>query len=706
MVKQCGITASQAVNVTEMMNEGLSVPFISRYRKEKTGNLDEEKVNHVFEYFEFLIDLNKRKNTIKKTIEAQDKLTKELKEKIESIYSKNDLEDLYLPFKPKKRTKAVKAKEMELDPLAIEILDVSNFQEPEEMAEKYLQVDNGVISIDKALEGAGYIIAEKFSEDPGFRKYLKKIISKSGMLKVEATKEYKGKRSKFEQYYNYSERIKTIPSHRVLAIFRGHIEGVLKNRIEMGGDEIYETGKSYFYKDFHPRKNFLDLVYTDSLKRLILPSIEIEIKGQLKKESDEEAVKVFASNLEKILLSPPAGNINTLAIDPGFRTGCKVVALDNTGKLHANSTIYPTIPKEDIEGSKKIILDLIKSHNIQVIAIGNGTASRETYSFIKKIVQGNIPISFVSEAGASVYSASKAGRDEFPDFDVTVRGAVSIGRRFQDPLSELVKLEPKSIGVGQYQHDVNQTLLVKKLDFVVSSVVNRVGVDLNSASSHLLGYVSGIGDKLAKNIVEYRDRNGVFKSREELKKIEKFGNKAFIQSAGFLRINGGENVLDSTGIHPESYSIAGRMSEDLGVLPEMLMKNEELISKIRPESYTGDSFGIFTVKDIINELKKPGRDPRKEFEVVEFEEGIDSIDDLSEGMKIKGVVTNVTNFGAFVDIGIHQDGLVHISEMSHNFVKEPEKFLSAGDIINVKVLSIDTELNRIGLSIKALTEKK
>ncbi|MEN8152748.1 MAG: Tex family protein [Acidobacteriota bacterium] len=706
LAEQCGIKILQAKNVTEMIKEGMSVPFISRYRKEKSGNLDEEKVNLVSEYYEFLTELNKRKETILKSIEGQDKLTEEIKEKIENIYSKNDLEDLYIPFKPKKRTKAVIAREMGLEPLAIKILDASESQKVEELAIRYVNAEKGVETIEKALEWAGFIIAEKFAEDERLRKYLRNAINNSGLLRVEVTKEYKGKRSKFEQYYNYSEKIKTIPSHRVLAIFRGHNEGVLKNKVDINNPEIFEKGKRYLYKEIHRRKYFLDTIYTDSIKRLVFPSIELEAKARLKKESDEEAVKVFASNLEKVLLSPPAGNINTLAIDPGFRTGCKVAALDNTGKLLTNTTIYPTKPEEDFEGSKKTILDLIRSFKLKIIAIGNGTASKETYTFIKQIVPENIKVSIVSEAGASVYSASKAGREEFPDHDVTVRGAVSIGRRFQDPLSELVKIEPKSIGVGQYQHDVNQVLLAKKLDLVVSSVVNRVGVDLNSASYHLLRYVSGIGEKLAKNIVEYRDREGLFKNREELKSINKLGSKAFIQSAGFLRINNGNNILDSTGIHPESYSIVEKMSLDLGVKPEILVNNEDMISKVVPENYTEENFGIYTIKDIINELKKPGRDPRKNFEVLEFESGIDSIDDLSAGMKLKGVVTNVTNFGAFVDIGVHQDGLVHISEMSHKFIKEPEKILATGDIIEVKVINIDTDLNRIQLSIKALTEKR
>jgi uncharacterized protein len=706
LLEKTKINEWQIDNIISLFNERMSIPFISRYRKEKTGSLDEVKITEVREYYDFLTELNERKKTVLKTIESQKKLTPELELKIKSTYSKSELEDLYLPYKPKKRTKATIAKEKGLEPLAELFLDENSSETAEKLAEKFISKEKKVNSIEEAIEGAGFIIAERFSENSELRQFIRKTMSEQGILIVEVTNEWKEKRSKFEQYYDYKEPVKSIPSHRILAIRRGEKEKVLKSKIIIDSDYLKDNSIEILYKKNHPKKELLEKFFDDSLKRLIYPSIELEVRLELKKRADEEAITVFASNLENLLLSPPAGNKKTIGVDPGFRTGCKLAVLEQTGKLLDTATIYPTKPHEKIEEAKKIVLSLIKKYEIEAIAIGNGTASRETKSFFKQIIDDSIIVSVVNEAGASIYSASDIARKEFPDYDLTIRGAVSIGRRFQDPLAELVKIEPKAIGVGQYQHDVNQSLLKKRLDNVVISVVNRVGVNINSASEHLLKYVSGIGPILAKNIVEYRDKNGMFKNRDNFKKIKSFGDKAFQQSAGFLRITNGDNPLDKTGIHPETYFIVENIANSFGVKINELINNREIADKIEPKQFINEQFGIPTISDIIKELKNPGRDPRKDFEVFEFDENVKEFEDLEEGIILKGVITNVTNFGAFVDIGVHQDGLIHISEISHNFIKSPEEVLSVGDKVKVKVISIDRELKRIGLSIKALTEYK
>ncbi|MGE5343846.1 MAG: Tex family protein [Candidatus Omnitrophota bacterium] len=694
----------QAMNVVQLLMEGMTVPFISRYRKEKTGDLDELGVNTINEKYEYIKELNERKETVLKTIESQGKLTDELKQKIEETYSKTELEDIYLPYKPKRRTKATVAKEKGLEPLALAILDETVTEAIEALALPFISEEKKVASVEEAIEGAGHIIAELFSENVELRKDLRREIAEKGVVAVSVTKEWKEQRSKFEQYYEYTEPVKGMPSHRILAIRRGEAEKVLKIDIQSDKDYLQRTYRHVLFKDAHPRYGFLDTVLNDALNRLLLPSIEQDIQAEMKKRADEEAIAVFASNLEKLLLSPSAGNLRVLGVDPGFRTGCKLVALDETGKLLDHTAIYPTKPREDIEGAKRLVNDWIEKYRIQAIAIGNGTASRETHLFIKSVVPKEIIVSVISEAGASVYSASEVGREEFAEYDVTVRGAVSIGRRFQDPLAELVKIDPKSIGVGQYQHDVNQALLKSKLDNVVSFVVNRVGVELNTASYHLLKYVSGIGGTLAKNIVEYRNQHGMFKCREDIKQVRMFGSRAFQQSAGFLRIRNGDNPLDSTGIHPESYFIVEKMCGDLTVPVSLLIRDKTMISKINPETYVTGEFGLPTIRDILKELETPGRDPREDFEVFEFDSGIETIDQLQEGMVMKGVVTNVTRFGAFVDIGVHQDGLVHISELSNDFVTNPEQVIHVEDKVKVKVISVDVQLKRIQLSIKALQE--
>ncbi|MCK5878224.1 MAG: RNA-binding transcriptional accessory protein [Holophagae bacterium] len=699
LIAGAGISDQQVEAITDLLAEGSTVPFIARYRKEKTGGLDEVAILAVEEGLAYLKDLNERKTTVLKTVEEQGKLTPELKQKIESIHVKQELEDLYLPFKPKRRTKGTIAREKGLAPLADRILSGAGTG-VEKLAVDFVNSEKGVETIEDALAGAGYIVAELFSENADSRSRVREFVSQKGMLVSRVAKEWEEKRSKFEQYYDYREAVSAIPSHRVLAIRRGDREKVLKTRLEVDKEIIARLESERMIPTAHPYRPWLTDTLDDALCRLVLSSIELEIRGEMKKRADEEAVSVFAANLEKLLLAPPAGSMAVFGVDPGYRTGCKIVALDGTGRLLAHSVIFPTKPREDMEGSAKKALAMMKEHELKAVAIGNGTASRETEAFFRSIVPEGILIAVVSEAGASVYSASDAAREEFPDHDVTVRGAVSIGRRFQDPLSELVKIDPKAIGVGQYQHDVNQALLKRRLDTIVVSVVNRVGVDVNTASRHLLGYVSGFGETVARNVVAHRDEHGPFRSREELKKVRSFGPKAYQQSAGFLRIRGGTNPLDNTGIHPESYKLVKAMAKVAGVEVGGLVQSDEMLDTLALEELVTEEFGLPTLRDIVKELKAPGRDPRKKYEVFEFAAGIETLKDLEEDMILNGIVTNVTNFGAFVDIGVHQDGLVHISQLSNKFIKEPKEVVSVGDRVKVKVLTVDLELKRVSLSMK------
>ncbi|OGI00504.1 MAG: RNA-binding transcriptional accessory protein [Candidatus Melainabacteria bacterium GWF2_37_15] len=677
-----------SVNSTvELLKDGATIPFIARYRKEKTEGLDETQIKNIKERFEYYTELEKRKETILKTIKEQDKLTPELEKEILYCVEKQKLEDLYLPYKPKKRTRATIAKEKGLEPLADTIL-------------AQLPV-KGINPTKDELAGAKDIIAEKISERADIRSHLRKMTYEQGTIVSKVKKEFKDQKTKFETYYDFSESVHKSPSHRILAMQRGEKEGVLSWKIEVNEDAALEfiDSKIIKNKDFVFHEDLLDAI-DDGYRRLIFPSIETEVLNSKIEEAEKEAINVFSKNLKNLLLSPPAGEKMIMGVDPGFRTGCKVAIIDKNGNFKEYKPIFPHEPQKRVAEAEAILLDFIKKYNIELISIGNGTASKETSSFINTIIKKNnlnAKSIVVNEAGASIYSASDVAIKEFPDLDVTVRGAISIGRRLQDPLAELVKIEPKSIGVGQYQHDVNQVQLKKTLELTVESAVNYVGVELNTASAELLSHVSGIGNVLAQNIVKYRKENKEFKNRKQLLKVTKLGSKAFEQCAGFLRIRNSENPLDNSAIHPESYHIVEKMAKNLNVSTEKLIGNQELISKIKLSDYVTEQIGMPTLQDIIAELKKPGLDPRKEFSSLEFSSEINEIKDLEIGMELDGVVTNVTNFGAFVDIGVHQDGLVHISKLSDRFVSNPYDIVSVGDTLKVRVISVDKQLKRISL---------
>ncbi len=690
-------------NTVDLLKNDATIPFIARYRKEKTGGLDETQIKNIKERFEYYTELEKRKETILQTIKEQEKLTPQLEKEIMSCTEKQKLEDIYLPYKPKKRTKGTIAKEKGLEPLAELIFaQLPLKQSRDEILSGFVNLEKEVKTEKDALSGALDIIAEWISEKAEIRSHLRNLTYEQGQIVSKVKKEFKDKKTKFETYYDFSEPVKRSPSHRILAMQRGEKEKVLSCKLEIDKDKalnfidsrILKVDKDYvFYEDL------LDAI-DDSFKRLIFPSIETEVRNLKVEEAEKEAINVFSKNLKNLLLSPPAGDKMILALDPGFRTGCKVAVIDKNGNFKEYKAIFPNEPQKKIQESEAVIVDFVKRYGVELISIGNGTASKETSAFINQVIKKNklaVKSIIVSEAGASVYSASEVAIKEFPNLDITVRGAISIGRRLQDPLAELVKIDPKSIGVGQYQHDVNQVQLKKSLDLTVESAVNYVGVELNTASAELLFYVSGIGKTLAQNIVEFRRKNGCFKNRKELLKVAKLGNKAFEQCAGFLRIRNSENPLDNSAIHPESYHIVEKMAKDTGVSTEKLIGNDELVSKINLSDYISQDIGLLTLKDIVSELKKPGLDPRKEFSGVEFSTDINEIDDLEIGMELNGVVTNVVNFGAFVDIGVHQDGLVHISKLSDKFVSNPYDVVSVGDTLKVKVVSVDKQLKRISL---------
>ncbi len=706
--KELSLQEWQVSNALELRSEGGTIPFIARYRKERTGTLDENQLRDLFDRADYLKELEDRKQTILKSIEEQGKLTDELKAKIENCLSKTELEDLYLPYKPKRRTRATIAREKGLEPLAEFIKDHnsgdSGYIDLIAEAAKYISEEKGVETAEDAIKGASDIVAEEISEDADLRAWIRNYIFREGVVYSWIKDEHPEGSTKYEMYREFEAPVKRIVSHNMLALRRGEKEDILGFDIKFDIDEV--LGYIEYKKCFASQEevvNFFRSAIKDCFARLIKHSILGEIRNDRKEFADLESIDVFEKNLRQALLSAPAGMKPTMGIDPGFRTGCKIAIIDSTGKFIEYETIYPTGSDYQKMNAEETVKDMIIRHDIGLIGIGNGTAGRETDKFVSDIIakMKTKPVKvLVNEAGASVYSASKTANEEFPDLDVSIRGAISIARRLQDPLAELVKIDPKSIGVGQYQHDVDQKLLKKKLEETVESCVNYVGVDLNTASKELLIHVSGLSKTIAKNIVLWRDENGAFKNRKQLMKVPKFGPKAFELSAGFLRIREGENMLDNTAVHPESYHIVENFATDLQVKPEQLAKMPELLKKINIKNYISDTIGEPTLLDIISELEKPGRDPRDEFKYAEFMEGINAISDLKIGMELEGVVTNITNFGAFVDIGVHQDGLVHISEIANTFVKDPAKFLNVGQIVKVLVLNVDEKLKRINLSIK------
>jgi uncharacterized protein len=699
-----GLKPFQVENTVALLQEGATVPFIARYRKERTGELDEVAIRDVEERLSYYVELEERKVTVLKSIEEQGKLTPELKARIEATRQKTELEDLYLPYKPKRRTKATIARERGLEPLA----DIIASQEitcgtPEETAVPFVDAEREVPDVAAALEGAGHILAERFAEDADLRAFVRKLTGEQGLISSRVATDKKETVTKFEMYYDFQEPLKEVPSHRMLAMRRGEKEEVLFLSIVAPADEILAGLKARIISGKSIFAPLLSAVVEDSYKRLMAPSIEVELRLESKQRAEEAAFKVFADNLRNLLLSPPAGSKRVLGIDPGLRTGCKLAAVDTTGRFLDHVTIYPHTGEGKADTARKELLRLAASHDSQMVAVGNGTAGRETEQFVRDTLAAadkRQPVVMVSEAGASVYSASDIAREEFPDLDLTVRGAISIARRLQDPLAELVKIDPKSIGVGQYQHDVNQTHLKKALDAVVESCVNYVGVDLNTASWALLSYVSGLGPALAKAIVRHRDEHGRFPSRKALLAVPRFGAKAFEQSAGFLRIREGEHPLDNTAVHPERYPVVETMASDLGVSLGQLVSDQALVSRIDLSRYVTDTVGLPTLRDIMEELKKPGRDPREEFVAAAFRDDVREISDLKEGMVLQGVVTNVTAFGAFVDVGVHQDGLVHVSHLADRYVKDPNEAVRVGQIVKVKVLAVDGERKRISLSIR------
>ncbi|MDO9339216.1 MAG: Tex family protein [Bacteroidales bacterium] len=703
VAKKLGLHEWQVENTIRLMDDGATIPFISRYRKEMTGSLDEVKLMHIKEEYDRLKELDARRESVLKSIEEQEKMTPGLRQKIEAALTMAELEDIYLPYRPKRRTRATIAREKGLEPLAVIIMD-QKVNDPSLKAEEFLNDD--VTTVEDALAGASDIIAEWVSEDEKARKQLRYLFEKEAVIYSKVVKGKEAEGIKYSDYYDWSESLKKCPSHRLLAMRRGEEEGFLRLSVEPVEENALDMLDSIFIKGRNASSGLVAAAVKDSWKRLLSSSMETEFRNISKEKADIEAINVFAENLRQLLLGSPLGEKIVLAVDPGFRSGCKVVCLDRQGNLIHNETIYPHPPQNETAMSIKKILSLVDAYKIEAIAIGNGTASRETEDFIKWVkFENDIQVFVVSEAGASIYSASKTARDEFPDYDVTVRGAVSIGRRLMDPLAELVKIDPKSIGVGQYQHDVDQQKLQKSLDDVVMSCVNAVGVEVNTASKHLLTYVSGLGPQLAQNIVDYRSENGPFKARKELLKVKRMGEKAFEQSAGFLRIRNAENPLDTSAVHPESYHVVEQMSKDIGCDVKELITNENKRKEIKLDRYITPVTGLPTLKDILDELAKPGRDPRSKIKEFSFAD-VHTMEDLIEGMVVPGIVTNITKFGAFVDIGIKQDGLVHISNMSKTYISDPSSVVKLHQHVMVKVLAVDIERKRIQLSMKDMNTKK
>jgi len=698
---ELGIKGRQVEAVISLIEEGGTVPFIARYRKEATDSLNEVQIAAIRDRVEQLKDLDKRREAIIKSIDEQGKLTSELLGKINAVDSMATLEDLYLPYKPKRKTRASMAKEKGLEPLAEVILRQQSMDVSAE-AQKYVDAEKGVENIGEALQGARDIIAEKINEDADVRANVRKLFLSKGIIRSKVIKGKEEQAAKYKDYFESEEAISKIASHRLLAMRRGENEMFLSIDISPNEEDVFRIIEKEYLKGPNELSEQIELAIRDAYKRLLKPSIETEIRLETKKTADQEAINVFKDNLKELLLSAPLGAKNVLAIDPGFRTGCKIVTLDKQGKLLDHEAIFPNEPQKNTVKSAASIHNLCSKYNIEAIAIGNGTAARETESFIKSIgLSKDILIVMVNESGASIYSASESAREEFPDHDITVRGSVSIGRRLMDPLAELVKIDPKSIGVGQYQHDVDQRALKQGLDDIVISCVNAVGVEVNTASKELLSYVSGLGPVLAKNIVDFRNQNGPFKSRAAIKKVPRMGEKVFEQAAGFLRIKDAKNPLDNSAVHPESYGIVEAMSKDMNVSIREIIQNKDLKKSIKLDKYITDTIGLPTLKDILSELEKPGRDPRKAFEKTEFDDSVHSMDDLKIGMSLNGVVTNVTNFGAFIDIGVHQDGLVHKSQLADRFVDNPADYIKVQQQVNVVVTGVDIPRKRISLSMKS-----
>lgn len=695
-----GLPQRGVENTLQLLDENCTIPFISRYRKEMTGNMDEVQVSDIALMREKLTDIAKRKETILSTIEAQGKLTDELRKRIEDCWTLSELEDMYLPYKPKRRTKADIARQNGLEPLANAIL-LQLDKNINRTAERFVKGE--VKSMEEALEGAKFIIAEAVNENENVRKSVRSVYRREAVItsKVVKAKADTEEAQKYRDYFEFSESLRRCSSHRLLAMRRGEREGFLKVSISANDEVCKDKIKAQYVRGYGECRKLVAEAADDAFKRLLKPSIETEFSVSSKQTADQEAISVFAENLRQLLLAAPLGQKRVMGVDPGFRTGCKVVCLNAQGTLLHFEAIYPHPPKSDTRGAARQVLGMVEKYGIEAIAVGNGTASRETSAFLKEIgLDPKIHVFVVSEDGASVYSASEAAREEFPDEDVTVRGAVSIGRRLMDPLAELVKIDPKSIGVGQYQHDVDQSELKKSLDMVVESCVNTVGVNLNTASRHLLTYVSGLNATTAKNIVEYREKNGAFKSRAELKKVPRLGPATFVQCAGFLRIPNAKNPLDNSAVHPESYDIVKRMAEDKGCTVAQLIEDKNLQKTIKLDAYVTPTVGMPTLTDIMTELQRPGRDPRAAVEVFEFDPRVHEIGDLQVGMLLPGIVTNITNFGAFVDVGVHQDGLVHISQLADRYVKDPNDVVKLHQHVVVRVTEVDCKRQRISLSMK------
>lgn len=705
LMKELSLKAFQVENAIKLIDEGNTIPFIARYRKEATGEMSDEQLRDFFERLTYLRNLEKRKEEVIRLIDEQGKLTDELKSNIEKSETMTEVEDLYRPYKQKKRTRATIAKEKGLEPLALVIFEQKERKDINEFAKEFINSEKGVETTEDAINGAMDIIAEMISDVAEYRKAIRKIIYLVGLI---TSKMAKDEKSVYDMYYDYSEAVAKIPSHRILAINRGEKEEFLKVKIDGTDEEILSYLKKEVIKENSPYMDILSATVEDAYKRLIKPSVETEVRNELTEKAEEQAIKVFGQNAKKLLLQPPIKNLTVMGFDPAYRTGCKIAIIDDTGKLLDTTTVYPTEPQNDVEGAKKKLLELIEKDNVNMIAIGNGTASRESEMFVAdmiKEVKHEIYYAIVSEAGASVYSASKLATEEYPDINVSLRGAISIARRLQDPLAELVKIDPKSIGVGQYQHDVNQGKLEESLTGVVEDAVNSVGVDLNTATPSLLRYVSGISKTVATNIVKYRDEKGKIKERKELLKVSKLGPAAYTQCAGFLRIIDGKNPLDNTSVHPESYEAAEKILAQIGFkvedLKEKLPEIRANLNTINPEKISVElGIGVPTIKDIIKELQKPGRDPRDDMPKVVLRSDVLKMEDLKEGMILTGTVRNVIDFGAFVDIGVKNDGLVHISELSDKYVKNPMDIVSVGDVVKVRVLKVDLDKKKVSLSMK------